>query len=133
MVTVTYSQLCWCPPLPCGVCTATAGRSSRSPWRPSRCSARTGPLCSVVRATTACQSWRSWRAMSCRMWLPRRRRWPRAFGIGAAARRAGACVGCSYAWIFPQSPSRQAHCGKRRRWRDICPRVCGGIGVRKAS
>jgi len=29
--------------------------------------------------------------------LPLRRRWPRAFGIGAAAQRVGACVGCYYA------------------------------------
>ena len=34
------------------------------PWRPSRCSGRTGRLCSVKRAATAYRSWRCWRAMS---------------------------------------------------------------------
>jgi hypothetical protein len=44
-----------------------------------------------------------------------RQRWRRAFGIGATVRPVGTCVGCCYAWIFPQFPCRKAHYGTRRR------------------
>ena len=74
-----WRPTCQCRPTRCGVCTVTAGRSSRYPWR------------------------------------PRRWQWPRAFGIGIAVRRVGACGGCSCAWIFPRSPYRKVHCEKRRR------------------
>jgi hypothetical protein len=85
------------------------------PWRPSRCSARTARSCLVVRAATVCRSGRCWLATSWPLWPPPRRRWPQAFGIGAAVRRVGACGGCCCAWIFPSSPYRKAHCGKRHR------------------
>ena len=110
-----WRRTCRSRPMPCGVCTVTAGRWSRCPWRRSRCSARTARSCSGRRAVTACRSWRCWPAISWPMRPPRRRRWPQVFGIGAAVQRVGACVGCYCAWIFPKSPYRKVHCGKRRR------------------
>lgn len=89
-----WRQLCRCPPLRCGVCPATAGRSSQCPGRPSRGSVRTARWCAVGRAATVGRSWRGWRAISWPLWPPPRRRWPRACGIGAAVRRVGAYVGC---------------------------------------
>ena len=39
-------------------CTATAGRWSSSPWRPSSCSARRGSSCTIPRPASDPRSWR---------------------------------------------------------------------------